>query len=288
MANLFPPDKQPFGNGSCSSCHGVYSERHLGEVAGRAVMDDDARRALLGVAAQIVPKSVIKTDPGRMDALSTDLRWGWGTLWFAYPDLKDGYRDPATKNDLEEILDDYYAKSTNDVAQEFGYGRIQGQCPWEQEHIGYTAPPLHGIWASGPYFHNGSVPTVRQVLRPNERPTFWRRKLKPCDDCGYDTSLSGLVYDYARLGWQHDSIDCPGLPLPECAAVKGIAGSVVNLPGSQVWLANQSPRPLTQADVEMRKIYDTTRYGKSNRGHEFAATLPDEKVPAVIEYLKTL
>ena len=29
---------------------------------------------------------------------------------------------------------------------------------------GYVAPPLDGIWASAPYFHNGSVPTVAQVI----------------------------------------------------------------------------------------------------------------------------
>jgi hypothetical protein len=26
------------------------------------------------------------------------------------------------------------------------------------------------------------------------------------------------------------------------------------MPGSQVWLANQSPRPLTQADIELRRL----------------------------------
>lgn len=35
---------------------------------------------------------------------------------------------------------------------------------------GYVAPPLTGVWASAPYFHNGSVPTLRHVLEPAERP----------------------------------------------------------------------------------------------------------------------
>ena len=29
---------------------------------------------------------------------------------------------------------------------------------------GYQAPPLDGIWATAPYFHNGSVPTLDGVL----------------------------------------------------------------------------------------------------------------------------
>ena len=35
---------------------------------------------------------------------------------------------------------------------------------------GYIAPPLDGVWASAPYFHNGSVPTLWHVLNPNARP----------------------------------------------------------------------------------------------------------------------
>ena len=36
---------------------------------------------------------------------------------------------------------------------------------------GYVAPILSGLWASAPYLHNGSVPTLWQLLTPDERPT---------------------------------------------------------------------------------------------------------------------
>lgn len=45
------------------------------------------------------------------------------------------------------------------------------------EHIqmnqneGYVAPLLEGIWASAPYMHNGSVPTLWNYLRPETRPS---------------------------------------------------------------------------------------------------------------------
>ena len=52
---------------------------------------------------------------------------------------------------------------------------------------GYVAPPLDGVWASAPYFHNGSVPTLWHVLHPAERPAVWRRT-----PTGYDTSRMGL------------------------------------------------------------------------------------------------
>ena len=40
---------------------------------------------------------------------------------------------------------------------------------------GYTAPPLDGIWATAPYLHNGSVPTLWHLLHPDRRPKIWRR-----------------------------------------------------------------------------------------------------------------
>ncbi len=40
---------------------------------------------------------------------------------------------------------------------------------------GYLAPPLDGIWASAPYFHNGSVPTIEGVLDSKSRPVVWKR-----------------------------------------------------------------------------------------------------------------
>jgi hypothetical protein len=50
-----------------------------------------------------------------------------------------------------------------------------------------VAPPLDGVWATAPYFHNGSVPTLWHVLHPAERPTVWRRT-----PTGYDDSRVGL------------------------------------------------------------------------------------------------
>lgn len=60
---------------------------------------------------------------------------------------------------------------------------------------GYVAPPLDGIWATAPYFHNGSVPTVAAVLDSTARPTYWTR------------SFDSRDYDRAALGWQHTVLD---------------------------------------------------------------------------------
>jgi mono/diheme cytochrome c family protein len=43
---------------------------------------------------------------------------------------------------------------------------------------GYQAPPLDGIWATAPYFHNGSVPTIHDVLKSADRPRIFTRSFR--------------------------------------------------------------------------------------------------------------
>lgn len=56
---------------------------------------------------------------------------------------------------------------------------------------GYLAPPLDGIWATAPYFHNGSVPTLNGVLNSNTRPKYWQRTFE--DD----------AIDRINVGWEY-------------------------------------------------------------------------------------
>jgi mono/diheme cytochrome c family protein len=57
--------------------------------------------------------------------------------------------------------------------------------------LGYVAPPLDGIWATAPYLHNGSVPTLEDLLNSTQRPTYWKRT--------YDTD----DVDYEKVGWNY-------------------------------------------------------------------------------------
>ena len=45
------------------------------------------------------------------------------------------------------------------------YGQVARLEPGD----GYVAPPLDGVWATAPYFHNGSVPTLAAVLDSTQR-----------------------------------------------------------------------------------------------------------------------
>jgi mono/diheme cytochrome c family protein len=56
---------------------------------------------------------------------------------------------------------------------------------------GYQAPPLDGLWATAPYFHNGSVPTVYHVLNSQARPKIFSRGFRG-DWEDYDSKKLGL------------------------------------------------------------------------------------------------
>ena len=61
--------------------------------------------------------------------------------------------------------------------------------------VGYTPPPLDGIWATAPFLHNGSVPTLAQLLDSSTRPAVWRR-------LDYDSAH----FDEQAVGWPHDEL----------------------------------------------------------------------------------
>lgn len=65
-------------------------------------------------------------------------------------------------------------------------------------------PPLDGIWATAPYLHNGSVPTVELVLDSHARPLRWRR-----------VDLDSRNLDESALGWPWTPVDVPQDQVPE-------------------------------------------------------------------------
>ena len=87
----------------------------------------------------------------------------------------------------------------NDMPRDFkvhlgeGWFGHDGATPLYPDTGGYVAQPLDGIWATAPYLHNGSVPTMWDLLTPSERPAIWTRS-----DAGYD---------HAKLGVEATALD---------------------------------------------------------------------------------
>jgi cytochrome c5 len=99
------------------------------------------------LVGQVTPLSDVGTDPERLNSFTPELAQGMNTI---------------------------------------GEGR-----PWRFSRFrktnGYANMPLDGVWLRAPYLHNGSVPTLRALLFPDERPAVFYR--------GYD------VYDWANVGF---------------------------------------------------------------------------------------
>jgi mono/diheme cytochrome c family protein len=92
-----------------------------------------------------------------------------------------------------------YAPYLVDWYSESFYGTITRLEP-DDPFPGYMAPPLDGIWATGPFLHNGSVPTIELVLDSTRRPTYWKRV--DFDSAHFDEARLG--WPYVELGYGHD------------------------------------------------------------------------------------
>ena len=73
------------------------------------------------------------------------------------------------------------------------YGQTTRAVP-DDPFAGYMPPPLDGIWATAPFLHNGSVPTIELVLNSKARPAVWRR-----------VDLDDRNFDEDALGWPWES-----------------------------------------------------------------------------------
>ena len=280
---------KPAGNGSCASCHGVYSPRHAAD----SNYLPDPR--LKGVAGVVTPIETIRTDPRRMQ-LMADIRQrrAWNSSWWAYNELSPNWVEYPS----EDLVSSELRRVPRAIYDNGGpiYSPL-GPNEWVNP-IGYVAPPLYGSWATAPYFHNGSVPNLWGVLKPSDRPKVWKRAQTAPGwggkNAGFDYSYN--AYDFQKLGWKHTTLICsdsiftnPFLPCSEHMATIDVLFSMWdNVAAQYLNLAYQSPPPITDRQIASRMIYNTYLYSNSNAGHDFTQSLTDAERWALIEYLKTL
>ena len=163
-----------------------------------------------------------------------------------YPDRIVSLDDIGTDRKKFESLEPKFAKaySASWFAKESTGSWFFPRYPM-RETEGYQAPPLDGIWATAPYFHNGCAPTLDGVLNSSARPKVFTRSYRTDE----------AEYDQDKVGWKVTEV-----PAPKASAEA----------------------------IERRKVYDTSKPGRSNGGHIYGDKLTAEQRAAVIEYLKTL
>ena len=146
--------------------------------------------------------------------------------------------DPARAQGLSDRLVAHYNSTW-----------LGAEYPVNTEREGYQAPPLDGIWATAPYLHNGTVPTLHTLLLSSTRP---RRFTRP-------TSTDFEHYDPVLVGWRFTDVSA-------------------EKPSS-------TPR---RSAFQAKFIVETARFGMGNGGHTFGDRLSEEQRMDLIEYLKTL
>lgn len=141
------------------------------------------------------------------------------------------------------------------TAMNRNYARSEYRFKTFRKTDGYVNVRLDGIWARAPYLHNGSVPSLRDLLQPQScRPRAFFR--------GSD------VYDRENLGFESWAVSDPMCP----PRPGGPAG----------------PAPATAANGALLFRFDTSLPGNSNSGHLWGTELSDADKKALLEYLKTL
>ncbi|MBA3544491.1 MAG: cytochrome c [Chthoniobacterales bacterium] len=140
------------------------------------------------------------------------------------------------------------------------YTGYPGRFSHFRKTFGYANSPLDGIWLRAPYLHNGSVPTLRDLLNPSAQrpPVFYR---------GYD------VFDQKNVGFvaQAERFTADGRSLDD--------------PSDEKHYFRFDTRE-NQEGMTPRGRNE----GNSNRGHEglaYGTALLETEKDALVEYLKT-
>ena len=86
-------------------------------------------------------------------------------------DFSGPYVGHVTPIDVVGTDSDHYKSYTYELSA--GQNTLYAGTPYRFTHFrktaGYANAPLDGIWLRAPYLHNGSVPTLRDLLNPPER-----------------------------------------------------------------------------------------------------------------------
>jgi hypothetical protein len=129
----------------------------------------------------IYPASSIGADPNRSMVNTSVSRYGLAALEMEACTIyglnnkgKPGADWCMPRGDWGARLEDYFRDTPRRVAEGTN---------------GYKADMLRGIWAQAPYLHNGSVPTLGQLICPTTRPKSFVR-----GNVNYDEALVGFEW----------------------------------------------------------------------------------------------
>ncbi len=174
--------------------------------AGKAIYDReclqchkmvDAQNPKRRLRAVLTPSSEVGTDPLMVENFN-HRQVKSGILEGSKIMVVAGSKIPAKTSPMDLVM--HVAVGTllhqpwtsfKSLVQEF---HRNDSAPEQDEYMSYKARPINGIWASAPYLHNGSVPTVYDLLLPAvERPSLF--------------NVGNLHLDVHKLGYLTDATE---------------------------------------------------------------------------------
>jgi mono/diheme cytochrome c family protein len=148
---------------------------------GKAIFKDKCASCHTPRNKTIYPASTLGVDPNRTMVNTSVSRYGLAALVMEACQIygrnnegKPGADWCVPKGDWQARLDEYFRDTPRRVAEGTN---------------GYKADMLHGIWAQAPYLHNGSVPTLGQLICAPTRPQRFLR-----GNLNYDEALVGFEW----------------------------------------------------------------------------------------------
>ena len=148
---------------------------------GKAIFKDTCATCHTPRNERIYPLKTLGVDPNRTMVNTSVSRYGLAALVMEACVIygmnhkgEPGAEWCVPKGDWNARLDEYFRDTPRRVAEGTN---------------GYKADMLHGIWAQAPYLHNGSVPTLGQLLCPATRPARFLR-----GNLHYDEALVGFEW----------------------------------------------------------------------------------------------
>jgi mono/diheme cytochrome c family protein len=168
-----------------------------------------------------VPISRVGTDPAQARDMANRNVWVRASVGLPGHDATNGNLrrysfGPALGELVAKVTNRWY--DANNVSQA-ERDRLNGNRPNGIRHpLEYKARPLNGIWATAPYLHNGSVPTLMALLSP-QRPATFRLGSRAFDPVNVGFADGGnFTLDTTRPGNSnagHFFNGPPGIPTPQ-------------------------------------------------------------------------
>lgn len=157
----------------------------------------------------------------------------------------------------------------------------------------YISVPLNGLWLRGPYLHNGSVPSVLDLLRPpasNEQARQWIDQAQP----GLYQWLGETYSSYEKFAGRVSAADQQRLreAVPKVVAMARAAGKRPPLFFRGNDLIDEETLGFNCVTYERTDhgfpfVVATFIQGNSNAGHLYGMNLSEEEKLSLVEYLKT-